>query len=244
MAQELKSFTTIGLLMDNYLLLFDIDGTLLHPNGAGSKGVLTAFEQFYGKRPDLSRYHFDGKTDRRILRDLASQINVPQETFAADFNAFADLVYRHIGDNANSNMIEPAPNISELLAFLDDLPNVYLGLTTGNAKAGARYKLEAVGLYGYFPVGAFGSESENRNDLPPLARQRAAKHFAVDWPNHNIWIIGDTPADIECGRVNGFKTLAVATGRYRCSELQAHQPDLCEALLTIPIFQRILNGNS
>jgi len=40
-----------------------------------------------------------------------------------------------------------------------------------------------------------------------------------------IAIIGDTPADIDCGAALGVKAIAVATGTHSVDELAAHAPD-------------------
>jgi phosphoglycolate phosphatase len=37
-------------------------------------------------------------------------------------------------------------------------------------------------------------------------------------------VIGDTPADIECGRAIGARAVGVATGRYTVEELASHSP--------------------
>ena len=47
-----------------------------------------------------------------------------------------------------------------------------------------------------------------------------------------IVIIGDTPADIHCGRALGVRALGVATGRYSTDELAAHDPAAVFANLT------------
>jgi phosphoglycolate phosphatase-like HAD superfamily hydrolase len=39
-----------------------------------------------------------------------------------------------------------------------------------------------------------------------------------------VVIIGDTPADITCGRGIGARAIAVATGAYTLEDLGAHQP--------------------
>jgi phosphoglycolate phosphatase-like HAD superfamily hydrolase len=85
------------------------------------------------------------------------------------------------------------------------------------------------GLWHHFPFGAFADDSERRNDLGPHALRRAREHHGVEFAPKNVWIIGDTPHDIACGKVIGARTLAVATGDYGADELAAHAP--C-ALLT------------
>jgi phosphoglycolate phosphatase-like HAD superfamily hydrolase len=51
------------------LVLFDIDGTLLATEGAGKRAVTRALKEIFGSTgPDS--YHFDGKTDPQIVREL------------------------------------------------------------------------------------------------------------------------------------------------------------------------------
>jgi phosphoglycolate phosphatase-like HAD superfamily hydrolase len=63
-----------------------------------------------------------------------------------------------------------------------------------------------------------------RNDLGPHALRRAKEQHAVDFAPDHTFIIGDTPHDIECGKVIGARTIGVATGKYSVAELAAHQP--------------------
>ena len=90
---------------------------------------------------------------------------------------------------------------------------------------GARLKLEPTGLYPLFKVGAYGSDSALRADLPAVAVARAEALTGRRFAGKEIVVIGDTPADIECGAALGVKAIAVATGRHRVDELAAHAPD-------------------
>ena len=103
--------------------------------------------------------------------------------------------------------------------------NVILGLLTGNLEQGARAKLEAVGLEpARFRVGAFGSDHEQRPELPAIARERTRRQLGVDVSGDSMVVIGDTPADLTCGLSIGASAIGVATGRYSVQQLMQHNP--------------------
>jgi phosphoglycolate phosphatase-like HAD superfamily hydrolase len=117
----------------------------------------------------------------------------------------------------------PLPGVTELLAALDARDDVTLGLLTGNLVEGARAKLEAVGIDPrIFVVGAFGSDHELRPELPAIAQRRAREVLGIEVQGRDVVVIGDTPADVECGREIGARAIGVATGRYSTNELAAH----------------------
>jgi phosphoglycolate phosphatase-like HAD superfamily hydrolase len=105
------------------------------------------------------------------------------------------------------------PGVREFLAAAAAADGVALGLLTGNTREGARIKLERFDLNGYFPFGAFGSDSEDRNALVPIALARASVHFGKPVPGgRDVVVLGDTERDIECGKAHGTVTIGVATG--------------------------------
>jgi phosphoglycolate phosphatase-like HAD superfamily hydrolase len=109
---------------------------------------------------------------------------------------------------------------------------VTLGLLTGNVARGARRKLDAVGLdFGAFRVGAFGCDHEHRPELPAIAQRRAREALGLAIAGDQLVIIGDTPADIHCGRALGVRAIGVATGRYTVEQLAEHAPAHCFATL-------------
>ena len=55
-----------------------------------------------------------------------------------------------------------------------------------------------------------------------LARATAHHGGKIAFAPENIWVIGDTPHDIDCANAIGARTIAVATGGYSLAELQAH----------------------
>ncbi len=110
-----------------------------------------------------------------------------------------------------------APGVHEALDALAREPASYrLALVTGNLEPVARRKLASAGIGHYFDAGqgGFGSDSEHRGELPAVARARAG-----GWPRGRTVVIGDTPRDIACARVDGVRVIGVATGPYSAEEL-------------------------
>src|SRR5262249_33573632 len=112
------------------------------------------------------------------------------------------------------------PGVVELLGWLAGRSDATLSLVTGNYEAVARLKLSRAGVGGYFHPGqgAFGSDSEDRVALPPLARRRAGGR-GPPHPRDRTIVIGDTPRDIACAHADGIRVFAVATGPYAVDDL-------------------------
>jgi phosphoglycolate phosphatase len=208
------------------LVLFDIDGTILWTDGAGRRAIHTALGEIFGGIGPQS-YWFDGKTDRQIVRDLMrlqgyddTQIDARMDAL---FERYVNYLERELADPNHS--IHVYDGVVPLLDALDARDDVVLGLLTGNLEAGARAKLRAAGIdFDRFRVNAFGSDHEHRPELPAIARRRARERLGLELRGDALVVIGDTPADIECGRGIGACAIGVATGRYGVEELAAHAP--------------------
>ena len=206
------------------LALFDIDGTILLSDGAGRRAIHQALREVYGGiGPEDHR--FDGKTDRQIVRELMRLDGHADDRIDAGLDDVLARYVRYLERELASP--EHAPRllggILPLLDALEARPDVTLGLLTGNVEAGARAKLAAVGIDpARFTSSAFGSDSEHRPDLPAVAQRRAAAALGTDLPGDRVVVIGDTPADVQCGRSIGARAIGVATGRYPVEELHRH----------------------
>jgi phosphoglycolate phosphatase len=212
--------------MTDRLVLFDIDGTLLLSDGAGRRAMEGALTQVFGSPGDAG-YHYDGKTDRQIVRELMRRDGMDD---AAIDERLDDVVTQYLTRlyaelETGARGVRSLPGVPALLDALETRDDVVLGLLTGNVVDGARAKLRAAGLdFDRFRVNAFGSDHEHRPRLPEIARDRAREALGVDLAGHAIVVIGDTPADIDCARSVGARTVAVATGRYSVEELAEHAP--------------------
>ncbi|HMA01082.1 MAG: HAD family hydrolase [Gemmatimonas sp.] len=207
------------------LVLFDIDGTILWSDGAGRRAMTEALTTVFGGAGPTD-YHYDGKTDPQIVRDLMRASGHTDETID---ERIAPLMERYLGglerELAGGTRAHVFDGVRELLDRLEARGDVVLGLLTGNLRAGAAIKLQAAGIdINRFRVCAFGSDHHARGELPGLAQRRAKEELGLEIPGDRIFVIGDTPADIECGQAIGARAIAVATGRYTPEELARHHP--------------------
>lgn len=208
------------------LVLFDIDGTLLLSDGAGRRAINRALDEVFGSRgPDT--YHFDGKTDPQIVRELMRLAGHGDDRIDADMKRLLTVYVDYLHEELRSPGHKPyaLPGVYQLLDALEEQSDVILGLLTGNLEQGARAKLTAVGIDpARFRVGAFGSDHEHRPELPAIARARTKRELGHDVMGQAIVVIGDTPADLTCGRSLGAAAIGVATGRFSVDELRRHDP--------------------
>jgi phosphoglycolate phosphatase len=206
------------------LVLFDIDGTLVWTDGAGRRAIHHALTEVFGATGPAD-YRFDGKTDPQIVRDLMRFVGHEDGHIEERMQAVFDLYVERLRAELGAPGYRPRvmPGVFELLDTLESRRDVILGLLTGNLADGARAKLESVGIDPRrFRVGAFGSDHEDRPSLPNVARRRLHEELGIDVGGSDCVIIGDTPADVTCGRAVGARAIGVATGRYSTDELLRH----------------------
>lgn len=209
---------------DERLVLFDIDGTLLLSDGAGRRAIMRALREVYGATGPTD-YHFDGKTDPQIVRELMRLAGLDDPRIDAGMQALLTRYVTCLHEELNAPGHRPytLPGVPALLDALEEEESVTLGLLTGNLQAGAAAKLAAVRLDAKrFRVGAYGSDHEHRPELPAVALARARRELGLEFGE--VMIIGDTPADLTCGRGVGARAIGVATGRFSVADLESHEP--------------------
>ena len=208
------------------IVLFDIDGTLLRSGGVGRVSMERALTTVFGS-PGHAKYHYDGKTDRQIVRDLMRHEGFSDEDIDAQMDELLDAYVGRLKIElaSGTRSVLVLDGVVELLDELDKQERVVVGLLTGNIQQGARAKLTAAGIDpARFRVNAFGSDNELRPELPAVAQRRASELLGVDIAGNRVVVIGDTPADIECGEAIGARAIGVATGRYSVEQLAAYNP--------------------
>jgi phosphoglycolate phosphatase len=206
------------------LLLFDIDGTLLLRAHVEHRLALAeAVREVWGASdPGPDAVPAAGRTDGEIAREICLLAGVGAERFdagverlhAACARAYARLAPADLRDRL-------APHVAAVLSDLAARPGLRLSLVTGNLEAVARMKLERAGLRRFFPAGqgAFGSDAEDRTDLPAIARRRAGADHKP-YPRARTVVVGDTPNDIACAHADGVRCVAVTTGPYGAADLR------------------------
>jgi phosphoglycolate phosphatase-like HAD superfamily hydrolase len=215
------------------LLLFDVDGTLVDVDGAGRSALRRALEEVYGTTGPIEDFPFRGKTDPSIVRGLLEAAGAGTEVIEARmpglWSVYLDALEEELARRRRTTRTHPG--VRELVARLEADQRFTLALVTGNVQGGAWRKLAACDLRSPFRFGAFGSDSEHREELPPVAIRRARDRLGLRFEPRDVWVIGDTPEDVRCGRHSGLRTLAVATGGYSVEELEAHGPERVVASL-------------
>jgi phosphoglycolate phosphatase len=207
------------------LLLFDIDGTLLLRGADAHRDAIhAALRRVYRVAdPSVAKVETAGRTDIEIARAILLQLGVSADRVddrVRDFKRVAVEEYaRRVPADLSAHV---APGMPEVLTELRDRDGVRLSLLTGNLQAIAHLKLERAGVGGFFArgQGGFGSDHEDRTELPAIARARAGGP-GRPYPREDTVVIGDTPLDIACARADGVRCIAIATGQYRAEELSA-----------------------
>ena len=206
------------------LVLFDIDGTLITDSGAARDAFFAALQQVYGYDDDLARFDFSGRTDPQIARMVLSASGFDDATITRRLDSLWEHYLGGLARNATAERVRVLPGIVALLDALAMRDDVVLALLTGNLETGARVKLKPVDLNRYFAFGAFGSDSANREELPPFAVQRAAAIDGQQFAGRDVVILGDTIFDIRCGVPHGATTIGIASGRTPIETLRAENP--------------------
>ncbi|HNR26402.1 MAG TPA: HAD family hydrolase [Methanobacteriaceae archaeon] len=204
------------MVQNGILVLFDIDGTLVRGARCHYQAFVQAVDKFYQMREDISGINYAGKTDPQILREVLTMGGVEEKAIQRDFQACLQYMIDYYQKHVHQENIQVLGGVNELLSQLQS-KEVLLGLTTGNLEPIAHAKLGRVGLDDYFPFGGFGSDSEERRGLVKKALERA--HDLHHYHGDRIFVVGDTPRDVDAAKPFQIHTLAVATGRYSSQEL-------------------------
>ncbi len=211
----------------NKLVLFDIDGTLLLTAGAGRRAIVAALGDEVDDPSAFEGIRFDGKTDPQIVAEI---LEAAGQADPRESERVRRLCRRYVGLLAlelerPTTRTTLMPGVEALLDALEARSGVVLGLLTGNLAEGAALKLRSGGIDpARFRVGAYGSDAAHRPDLPEIAARRAEPLFGRVPRGAEVVIIGDTPADIHCGRGISARAVGVATGSYAVADLAACGP--------------------
>ncbi len=211
--------------MRRRLVLFDIDGTLITDGGASREAFAAALREIYGYSEDLRRYDFSGRTDPQITHMVLRDAGLTESEIEERMPALWGVYIANLARNATPGRVRTLPGIAAVLEDLSRRTEVMMGLLTGNIEPGARLKLAAQNLNRFFPFGAFGSDSSRREELPPIAVERASAIDGHRFRSRAVVIIGDSIYDVRCGMPHHATTIAIASGKTKADALLAENPD-------------------
>ena len=203
------------------LLLFDIDGTLIN-----SFGSMRLYDKVIGEEAGVEGPvpdgEFHGSTDLKIVSTKLTAMGVSPGP-----DIVGRIILRIEGELEtlveSGSTTSPKFGVVELLDKLNNDPHFTVSVLTGNTVRNAQSKLRAAGIDHYFDfsIGAFGSDSSERNDLVPVARRRFMERHAHELDGEAVIVIGDTARDLECARAGGARCILVSTGAYGHQELSS-----------------------
>jgi phosphoglycolate phosphatase len=211
--------------VSRFLVLWDVDYTLVNASGVGRHLYRTAFAELYGRELPAAAEaaSMAGRTDHAIALDVLELGAVPDPqgqvaAFEAALARLAPGVYGLVAESAKA-----LPGAHAALSALAAVPGVVQSVLTGNVRQVAEAKLAPLGLSEQLDldVGAYGNEHEIRAELVPLARSRAAAAYGGDFGGAATILVGDTPLDVAAALATGARAVAVATGQFTMGELEA-----------------------
>jgi phosphoglycolate phosphatase len=219
--------------MSMKLILFDIDGTLIWSNGAGREAMNRALLEVLGTSGPASSIPMAGKIDWQIITELLIAAGFDRRIIEARRTACFEAITRHMARTTRERQPQVCPGVPELLVRLATHPQVTLGLLTGNLATTAPIKLRAADINpALFRVGAYGSDASSRSQLVSVAIARAQALTGHSYLGKKVVIVGDTPADVTCGKHLGVTAIGVATGPYSLEALSNAGADHVFADLT------------
>ncbi len=199
------------------LLIWDIDGTLIQGREIGRRSMDIAFFDLYGIESGFKLIDMAGRIDAVILSDAYKFHNISNKDSKAYFDRYSIILNQEV---KKLNAPIEAPGILSLLEAINPKPDFYCVLGTGNTERAARIKLSYHDMNKYFTTGGFGDNEQERWQVILEAINNAKSYFTINFTSENIYVIGDTPRDIECGKKIGVKTIGVATGYFTTEQLK------------------------
>jgi phosphoglycolate phosphatase-like HAD superfamily hydrolase len=215
-----------------FLVLWDIDGTLVQAGDVGRDIFTEAFQAVLGRAPDqvaARMLAMAGRTDPEIALEFLAAHEIAEADGERHLPAFSEALATALA--AKAALIRERgralPGAREILAALGRSDGVVQSLLTGNVQPNALLKLASFELDGYldFDVGGFGSDNRHRPSLVEVARAKAEGKYGTAFAGPATVLVGDTPLDVDAGRAGGARVVAVATGPYEVAEREATGAD-------------------
>lgn len=202
------------------VVLFDVDGTLIDSGGAGARSWTHAFDKLYGIPADIGSHTAAGETDPVVARKTFEAAVGREPTEAELARLFAVYLLRLSEEVRTSEGYRVLTGVEDLLLMLSDAGTM-LGLVSGAMEGAARVKLSRADLNRFFVFGGYGSDSDDRAMLTRVAIDKAAMLHGHDMPPDRVFVVGDTPLDVEAAHAVGAVSVAVASGKFSVEELRS-----------------------
>jgi phosphoglycolate phosphatase len=220
-----------------WVILFDIDGTLIDCGGAGRRSIERAFGEIVGRPDALAEIRFGGMTDHGIVREALAAIGRAYDRVVAEsvLERYLALLEEDLRTSATYRVHRGAEEAVELARASGHA----VGLGTGNVRGGARVKLARGRLWERFEFGGFGCDAELRDEV---LRTGEARGRALASQADRTLVVGDTPKDVRAAKAVGAVSLAVTTGTFSRAELEEEGASFVVDALDEPLAREVLQG--
>ncbi|MGI8613677.1 MAG: HAD family hydrolase [Nocardioidaceae bacterium] len=215
------------------LVLFDIDETLVHTGGAGARSWAWAFDQLHGVPADIGAHTSAGETDPQVGRKTFQAVLGRDPSFDEMARLYAKYLWHLAEDIWTSPDYRVLDGAEALLQRLGDV-GVMIGVISGAMEGAARTKMEPGKLNRYFTFGAYGSDSPDRTELTEMGIAKAARLLGHEVARDQVYVVGDTPRDIEAAHAAGATAIGVASGHYHLDALRDAKAEHVLRALTEP----------
>jgi phosphoglycolate phosphatase-like HAD superfamily hydrolase len=209
------------------LLLFDIDGTLIHQvgrSGITSNRFSYAVNKVFNAHTTADMISAYGQVDTETLLALAEKSGVRRSKARKHLPRLYQLTVKYFKMHLKDYNTHPQAGVKTLLSKLRK-QKYTVALVTGNLGKIAELKLKKVGLWGFFDFGVYGDISNERSTLIRRAIKVANERTGAKFTRYTALYFGDAPLDIKAAKKAGVKIIAVATGHYSEAVLKAAKPD-------------------
>lgn len=214
---------------------FDLDHTLVRRRVANSDtlkimAINQALENVFGFKDVHYMNHIGaelyGMTDRSIMRQVLTNLGLTADEIDRRMDELFAAIFAYFENHLPSHQDGEYIALPGVQAFLKQLKEsgVRCGIATGNYSVFSRWKLDSVGLCGYFDFGGYGEDGDQRAQIVKAALDRSGIKIG-DTGCH----FGDTVSDIDSAKANGMLAVAIsvnAGGKFTSDVLAAAKPDL------------------
>jgi phosphoglycolate phosphatase len=199
------------------VVLFDIDETLVHTGGSGGRSWKMAFDDLYGIPADIGAHTSAGETDPQVARATFKGV-LHREPTTDELSHLYSRYLMHLADDiVVSEQYRVLPGAEQTLIRLAEV-GVILGIVSGAMEGAARTKLIPANLNRYFLFGSYGSDSPDRAELTTIAVEKASRLHDELSPSQ-VFVIGDTPHDLDAAHAAGAVAVGVASGKFSVEQL-------------------------
>jgi phosphoglycolate phosphatase len=192
--------------MNDWLLLFDIDGTLVQV--AEEAAFTRTFRHLYGEDIDVSWPTDVTASDMSYIAAVVARA-VGRPATEAEVARVIDRFVEHLEQGIVSG-IAPIRPVAGAPAFVAECAAVVpVAIATGCVEPSARVKLRHAQLEHHFPCGGFSTRETRRSEIVLRAIAAAERHYERRFAPSRIVSFGDGPWDVEAARELGLRFIGI-----------------------------------